>query len=120
MDFFSIAFMFIGGSTLLALTSYNATRGMVTAIGRNHRFFPKHYTTVSKSLRKLFRITQNKMPKFLCFQCYITFFYFFVGPIELLIYYCNKTIAVWLLLIHYCIAIVNMVIFVIISSVFKK
>lgn len=120
MDFLSMAFTFIGSSTLFALACYNATRGMVTKIGRNQRFFPKHYITVSKPIGKMFGISQHKIPRFLYCQCYITIAYFSAGPIELLMYYCNKTLTVWLLLLHYGFAIVNMIVFVIISSIFKK
>lgn len=120
---FGIFFMVMGANLLTALALRNATRGMATKIGRNPQFYPSHYAAVPKKMKKIFGVRQNFIPKYLIFQYYITVVHFYVGVFELLLYYCakdNGLLASYLFFMHYFFLLVHLVIFVIVSAIFKK
>jgi len=119
-DIMGNIFMFIAGGTLHAVALYNSTRGMIKQIGRNIRFYPKHYTTVPKHFKKLFKITQHKIPKFFCYQYYLVILFALLGPIEFLLSLYSMQIAMRVLAFHYYSAILNYIVFIPVSAIFKK
>ena len=83
-----IVFMILGADILTSFTLCNSARGMATEIGRNPRFYPKHYAVVPRKMKKQFGVRQSIVPKYLIFQYYMTIAHFYLGFIELLLYYC--------------------------------
>lgn len=101
----------------------NAIRGMVTEIGRNPKFFPKKYIAVPKMLKKLFNIRQQFVPRFLYYECYISIVFLILSPIEMALYCCandNGVLASWVLLFHVWCSILNIIVFLVFSAIYKK
>ena len=122
MDF-GVVFLFLGGGFLQFLCWWNATRGMINKTSINHRLSTKHYVAPSRCIKKLFRIGKQKIPKYLYYMCYMTIVYFILGPIELALFYAvgdNGILAGHMLLIHYCVVFINAVLFLIISTMYKR
>lgn len=122
MDF-GIFLVFIGGGFFQSFGWWNAIRGMINKSHINQKLYPKHYITPSRTIKKLFLIKKDKIPKYLYFMCYAPIFYFFLGPIEYILFYCANdrgTLAVSMLFVQYSVILFNAVIFLILSVVYKK
>lgn len=122
MDF-GVVFVFIGGGLLQFFCWWNATRGMINKSRVNQRLYPKHYTVPSRVIRKIYRIKKLTIPKYLYYMCFATIVYFFLGPVELVLFYCadnGDNLAGYMLFIHYGTVFVNAVVFLILSIIHKK
>lgn len=122
MDF-GVIFVLIGGGLLQFFCWWNATRGMINENHINQKFYPKHYTVPSRFIKKFFMIKKQKIPKYLYYMCYATITYFFLGPIELVAFYCadgGSTLAGYMLFIHYSIIFINAIVFLTISTIYKR
>lgn len=58
-------FAFLAFTLLSSFNCRNSTKGMIDQIGINKRFYPKQYITLQSSIRKIFNIKNNAIPKFL-------------------------------------------------------
>ena len=119
----SIHFVFIGGGLFAFIGFRNAIRGMITEIGRNPKFFPKKYIAVPKLLKRIYNIRQQFVPRFLYYECYISIGFLILSPIEMVLYYCREDdglLASWMLFAHIWCFIINMIVFLIMSAIYKK
>ncbi len=59
----------------------------IKEIGINHRsrYYPKHYITPKRWMRKLFDIKQRVIPRFLYFELFVSLFYVILGLINIVI-----------------------------------
>lgn len=59
----------------------------IKKIGINHRsrYYPKHYITPKRWMRKLFDIKQRVIPRFLYFELFVFLFYLILGPLNIAI-----------------------------------
>ena len=111
MDFGDV-FMFIGLSILSSLNCKNSAIGMIESLGINPRRYPKGYIKTAKWVRRLFKIKQCVIPRYLYFELMLSLIFALIGPINLVICIavdCIPGIVGILVLIHICLIIINMV-----------
>lgn len=84
MDF-GYMFLFLGISILSSVTSKNSAIGMIKRIGTNSWRYPKWYVIPAKWVRKLFKIKQHLIPRYLYFELILSLFFAFLGPINLVV-----------------------------------
>jgi len=121
MDF-RIFLCFFAISLLSFFNCRNSAAGMITEIGINKRFYPKHYTVLPKKLKKLLRIKNTTVPKFLLYELFVSLLFALLFPINTVICLCfngNKDIVRILIMIHTVLIIINLFYFVIKSTIFK-
>lgn len=95
---------------------------MIDQIGINKRFYPKQYITLQSSIRKIFNIKNNAIPKFLFCELIISILFAILGPIYIIVYLCcdgNNGVGGILLLFHAGLILVNLAFFAIMSTIFK-
>lgn len=121
MDF-RIFFMFFAISLLSFFNCRNSAAGMITEIGINKRFYPEHYTVLPKKLKKLLRIKNTTVPKFLLYELFVSLLFALLFTINTAICLCfngNKDIVGILIMIHTVLIIINLFYFAIMSTIFK-
>ncbi len=122
MDFGSI-FMFLGIALLSGLSCKNAAVGMIAQINTVSRYYPKHYMAPGRRVKKLFKLSQRVIPRYLYFELLLSLFFFLLGPLNIVIwmaFHCDKTVAAILVIVHVCLILLNMVFFLITSLLFKR
>lgn len=122
MDF-SLIFMFIGIAILSSLSCKNWTVEMIEKIGTDSRYYPKHYVALSKRMKKIIRVRQQMIPRYLYFELLLSFFFLILGPTNIVISivtnYDEATMR-GLVFLHSCLIIANATFFLFTSWVFKK
>ena len=115
--------LYLGFSILSYLNCRNSAVGMMNDIGINTRYYPKHYISLPKWMKKHFHIAQRQIPRFLYFELWLAIFFGCSGPVNTVVYistgYDRNVIGI-ILLIHCCVIILNMVFFAVMSTVYKK
>ena len=122
MDFGSI-FMFLGIALLSGLSCKNAAIGMIGQINTVSRYYPKHYMAPGRRMKKLFKLSQRVIPRYLYFELLLSLFFFLLGPLNIVIwmaFHCGKTAAAILVMVHVCLILLNLVFFLITSLLFKR
>ena len=122
MDFGSI-FMFLGIALLSGLSCKNAAIGMIEQINTVSRYYPKHYMAPGRRVKKLFKLSQRVIPRYLYFELLLSLFFFLLGPLNIVIwmaFHCNKNIAAILVMVHVSLILLNLVFFLITSLLFKR
>ena len=122
MDFGSI-FMFLGIALLSGLSCKNAAIGMIGQINTVSRYYPKHYMAPGRRMKKLFKLSQRVIPRYLYFELLLSLFFFLLGPLNIVIwmaFHCGITAGAILVMVHVCLILLNLVFFLITSLLFKR
>ena len=122
MDFGSI-FMFLGIALLSGLSCKNAAIGMIEQINTVSRYYPKHYMAPGRRVKKLFKLSQRVIPRYLYFELLLSLFFFLLGPLNIVIwiaFHCGKTAAAILVMVHVSLILLNLIFFLITSLLFKR
>ncbi len=121
MDFGSI-FMFLGIALLSGLSCKNAAIGMIGQINTVSRYYPKHYMAPGRRMKKLFKLSQRVIPRYLYFEL-LSLFFFLLGPLNIVIwmaFHCGITAGAILVMVHVCLILLNLIFFLITSLLFKR
>ena len=122
MGFGSI-FMFLGIALLSGLSCKNAAIDMIGQINTVSRYYPKHYMAPGRRMKKLFKLSQRVIPRYLYFELLLSLFSFLLGPLNIVIwmaFHCGITAAAILVMVHVCLILLNLVFFLITSLLFKR
>ena len=97
----------------------------IKEIGINHRsrYYPEHYITPKRWMRKLFDIKQRVIPRFLYFELFVSLFYVILGPLNIVITIAvgvDTNIASILFLSYLGLVMVNVIYHCIMSHRFKR
>ena len=97
----------------------------IKKIGINHRsrYYPEHYITPKRWMRKLFDIKQRIIPRFLYFELFVSLFYVILGPLNIVITIAvgvDTNIAGILFMSYLGLIMVNVICNCIISHRFKR
>ena len=87
------------------------------------RYYPKHYITPKRWMRKLFDIKQRIIPRFLYFELFVSLFYVILGPLNIVITIAvgvDTNIAGILFMSYLGLIMVNVICNCIISHRFKR
>lgn len=68
MDFGDYIIIFGGIALLSGLSCKNMAIGMIEQLNIVTRYYPKHYTAPSRWMRKLFKLSQRVIPRYLYFE----------------------------------------------------
>mgnify|MGYP004540005973 CR=1 FL=1 len=122
---FDVIFMYLSFMFLAARNFRNLTVGRIKEIGINHRsrYYPEHYITPKRWMRKLFDIKQRVIPRFLYFELFVSLFYVILGPLNIVITIAvgvDTNIASILFLSYLGLIMVNVIYHCIISHRFKR
>lgn len=109
---------------LAFFSTKNSAIEMITEICINPRYYPKHYCTVPRWIKKCFKVKQRTVPRFICFKFYISVFYAIMGPIEIivaLILYVQDQLEIIYILygLTWCILLIERIHFIIMSLIYK-
>lgn len=121
MDF-RLLVVFLGTSILSSVASKNSAIGLIERLGTHLPRYPKGYIDPAKWVRRLFKIKQRLIPRYLYIGLFMSLFYAILGPINLTI--CaftnyNPDIAGILIMVHVCLVIFE-TIFLAIATFFAK
>ena len=119
---FDLFFMFLGISFLSSINCKNSAIGMIKEIKTNSPHYPKWYVTPARWIRKLFKVRQHLIPRYLYFELILSLFFAILGPLNMLI--CVITnfsldVAGVLIMVHACLIVLNMIFFSIMSTLLK-
>lgn len=115
--------MFFGIAVFSFLNCRNSAVGMIKEIGTNSSYYPKHFIILKSRMKKLFKIKDRVIPRYLYFELLLSLFFLLLGPVNTLICIavdCNKTVSGILLMFHVCLIIINMIFFSVMSLLFKN
>ena len=118
-----VFYMFWALSTLTYFDCRNSTIVMITEIGVKQGYNPKWYITPQRLVKKLFKLKESIVHKYLYFELYIAILFGLLFPINSLIYLCtngSKIIAGVLLITHLCLGYANKIYFWIVSCILKR
>lgn len=115
---------FLGLSCVAFFYNKSFTIEAINEICINPRYYPKHYCTVPRWIKKHFKVKQRMIPKFLCFEFYISTFYLILGLINsvLSIVLCIKDridVIYTLYIIYGCVILIEQAHFIIMSLIYK-
>ena len=116
-------FMFLGMSFLSWLSTRNRALFMIKEISSNSKYYPKWYALPGKWIRKIYKLNNRFIPKYLYLELILSLIYAMLGPINLLIVLLLESkpiIAGWLFVSHACLVLVDSIFFVIMSCIMKK
>ena len=115
--------MLLGISLLSFFNCRNSTVGMIKEIGVNSRYYPQRYTVIPRWMKKLFRIKQSKIPKYLYAELIMAIIFALLGLVNSIVACCvnfdKQTVGI-LVIAHCCLIIFNAMFFVSMSFFFKK
>ena len=122
---FDVITIYLGVTFLASWNCRNLTVEMIKEIGINHRsrYYPEHYITPKRWMRKLFDIKQRVIPRFLYFELFVSLFYVILGPLNIVITIAvgvDTNIASILFLSYLGLLMVNVICNCIISHRFKR
>lgn len=113
--------VFMAMSLLSSLTVKNSTLFTIKEIYSPR--FPKGYVEPSRLIKKIFKLKDKLIPRYLNFELYVSLFFAILGPVNLVI--CaisggNPTVTGVLVMLHVCLIIINTAFFAISTFVFKR
>ena len=122
---FDVIFMYLSFMFLAARNFRSLTVEGIKEIGINHRsrYYPEHYITPKRWMRKLFDIKQRVIPRFLYFELFVFLFYLILGLINIVITIAvgvDTSIASILFLSYLGLVMVNVIYHCIMSHRFKR
>lgn len=123
MNYFSAFLAFMGLALLSFFNCRNSAVGILSEAGFNQRYYPKHYITPHRWMKKFYKLKQSSIPKYVFLEFYMAIIFALSGPVNFLIFIFtngnSKTVGI-LVMLHCCLIILNTVIFVVMSHCFKK
>lgn len=82
---FGYVFLFFGMSFLFSFCCKNSAITMIKETGFYPWSNPKRYIAPARWVRKLFKIKERVVPRYLYFELFLSLFYAALGPISLII-----------------------------------
>ena len=122
---FDVIFMYLSFMFLATRNFRSLTVEGIKEIGINHRsrYYPKHYITPKRWMRKLFDRKQRVIPRFVCFELFVFLFYVILGLINIVVTIAvgvDTNIAGILLLSYFGLAVVIIIFHFIMTHRFKR
>ena len=77
--------MFFGIAVFSFLNCRNSAVGMIKEIGTNSCYYPKHFIILKSRMKKLFKIKDRVIPRYLYFELLLSLFFLLLGPVNTLI-----------------------------------
>lgn len=116
-------YIIFGGIALLSgLSCKNMAIGMIEQLNIVTRYYPKHYTALSRWMRKLFKLSQRVIPRYLYFELLLSLFFFLLGPVNIVVSVAgggNETLTVILVMFHVGAIILNAIFFCTMSLLYQ-
>jgi len=115
--------VFLGISILSSASAKNSAIGMIEQLRTYLPCYPKGYVTPAKWVRRIFKIRQRMVPRYLYFELLLSLFYAILGPLNLLVCLftnCNKKIVALLVIVHCSLIIVEAICDFIIPFILKQ
>ena len=100
----------------------NLSLGSIQDIGINTKFYPKHYKTAPKFMRRWWDL-KHKIPKFILFRLWMALVFLCTGPIISIIFLCcnqNAKIIIMAMFIPCAPLLLDVVVFLITIHIFEK
>ena len=122
MDFGDYIIIFGGIALLSGLSCKNMAIGMIEQLNIVPRYYPKHYTAPSRWMRKLFKLSQRVIPRYLYFELLLSLFFFLLGPVNIVVSVAgggNETLTVILVMFHVGAIILNAIFFCTMSLLYQ-
>lgn len=122
MDFGDYIIIFGGIALLSGLSCKNMAIGMIEQLNIVTRYYPKHYTALSRWMRKLFKLSQRVIPRYLYFELLLSLFFFLLGPVNIVVSVAgggNETLTVILVIFHVGAIILNAIFFCTMSLLYQ-
>lgn len=122
MDFGDYIIIFGGIALLSGLSCKNMAIGMIEQLNIVTRYYPKHYTALSRWMRKLFKLSQRVIPRYLYFELLLSLFFFLLGPVNIVVSVAgggNETLTVILVMFHVGAIILNAIFFCTMSLLYQ-
>lgn len=86
-----VIFFFFTYSLFSFLTLKNASIGAMKEIGINSRFYPKEFIVPPYWIKKVFKIKQKTIPKYLVFELFLSVFFLTLGPVNVIVFFLFQT-----------------------------
>ena len=122
MDFGDYIIIFGGIALLSGLSCKNMAIGMIEQLNIVTRYYPKHYTALSRWMRKLFKLSQRVIPRYLYFELLLSLFFFLLGPVNIVVSVAgggNETLTVILVIFPVGAIILNAIFFCTMSLLYQ-
>ena len=114
-------FLFLGVSFLFGLHCKNSTIGMMEEVGVFPLCHPKRYIVTPNWVRKVFKIKHRFIPRYFYFRLILSLFYATLGPVNLIVLMvAGADLGGILLMCNVCLYLIDVIVFIIISSIMKK
>ena len=115
--------LFLGISFLSSQTCKNLAIGLIEDHQTNLRRHPERYIRPARWIRKLFKLEQHLIPRYLYFELIVSLVFALLGPINLIIFGvadCSPSVGGPLVMIHVCLIFINFIYLSIMWFVMKK
>ena len=122
MDFGDYIIIFGGIALLSGLSCKNMAIGMIEQLNIVTRYYPKLYTALSRWMRKLFKLSQRVIPRYLYFELLLSLFFFLLGPVNIVVSVAgggSETLTVILVMFHVGAIILNAIFFCTMSLLYQ-
>ena len=122
MDFGDYIIIFGGIALLSGLSCKNMAIGMIEQLNIFTRYYPKLYTAKSRWMRKLFKLSQRVIPRYLYFELLLSLFFFLLGPVNIVVSVAgggSETLTVILVMFHVGAIILNAIFFCTMSLLYQ-
>ncbi len=115
-------FVCLAYSLLAFFSCRNMTLRMIEKIGINCKFYPQKFIVLPFKTRKIFKINQKTIPRYLFFELFLSIFFLLLGPINLIFLFAFKTkeTAGILILFQSCLIVINIFYFSVMSCRYRK
>ena len=114
-------FLFLSVSFLFGLHCKNSTIGMIERIGVYPLRYPKRYIIPAKWVRNVFKLKNRLIPRYFYFRLILSLFYAALGPVNLIVLMvAGADLGGILLMCNVCLYLIDIIVFIIISSIMKK
>ena len=119
-----LVFLFVLMSFVCFISDKNSAINATKEICINSRYYPKHYCHTPSWIKKFFKVKQNSIPKFICFEFYLAVFYVIMGLVDIIIllflyWKCYYKMIYVLYAIYWCIIGIDQTHFIILVLIYK-
>ncbi len=120
--YYQYIFIFFAYSLLAFFSCKNMSLGMIKKIGINSRYYPQKFIVPPFKIRKMFKIKQKTIPKYLLYELILAIFFLILGLISIILLLLFKTprITGVLMLFQSCLIVINVFYFSIMSFRYSK
>lgn len=116
-------FLFPIMSIAICVFFRNLAVGTIEETGTNSRLYPKHFIEPKRWIKKLFNIKDRVIPKYLYFELYLSLFFLILAPVSIaicIIFVFNYTVVHILVMFYMCLGLINVIVIIFMSFIFKK